>query len=65
MDTEEAGFALTESFGIHCRTGLHCAPLIHKYLGSMPDGTIRLSASYMNTEEDINYAIDAVRRLKP
>lgn len=63
MSIEQAGFALSESFGIQCRTGLHCAPLIHKYLGSLPEGTIRFSASSSNTMEDIQYAIDAVRRL--
>ena len=64
MDTEQAGFALSESFGICCRAGLHCAPLIHKYLGSLPEGTVRISASYMNSPEDIEYATDALRRLK-
>jgi selenocysteine lyase/cysteine desulfurase len=64
MDAESAGFALNESFGINCRTGLHCAPMIHKHLGSPPDGTIRFSASYMNKPEEIEYAIDAVRQLK-
>ena len=64
MDTEQAGFALSESFGICCRAGLHCAPLIHKYLGSLPEGTVRISASYKNSPEDIEYATDALRRLK-
>ena len=63
MDAEQAGFTLSESFGIQCRSGLHCAPLIHEYLGSLPDGTVRFSASFANTSEDIEYAIDSVRRL--
>jgi len=63
MELDQAGFALTESFGIHCRTGLHCAPLIHSYLGSLPDGTVRFSPSFATPKEDIDYAIDAVRRL--
>ena len=61
MDPETAGYALSESFGIECRSGLHCAPLIHKALGLK--GSVRLSPSYMNTDEEIDYAIDAVRRL--
>jgi selenocysteine lyase/cysteine desulfurase len=63
MDVEEAGFALSGSFGIQCRAGLHCAPLIHQYLGSLPDGTLRFSPSFEVSDEEIDYAVDAVRRL--
>ena len=34
------------------RTGLHCAPLAHKFLGTFPAGTIRLSTSYFTNDED-------------
>lgn len=34
------------------RTGLHCAPTAHKFLGTFPAGTVRFSVSYFNTEED-------------
>ena len=34
------------------RTGLHCAPLAHKFLGTFPAGTIRLSTSYFTSEKD-------------
>ena len=64
MDAETAGFALYKSFGIECRAGLHCAPLMHKALGATSNGgTIRFSPSYINTQEDIDYAIKAVGRL--
>jgi selenocysteine lyase/cysteine desulfurase len=63
MDVDQAGFALSESFGVQCRTGLHCAPLIHAYLGSLPGGTIRFSPSFATSPEEIETAIDAVRRL--
>lgn len=59
----EAGCALEESFGICTRTGLHCAPLIHQAIGSAPDGTIRLSVSGFNTEEDIAQGARAVAQL--
>ncbi len=62
-DVEETGYVLAESFGIACRTGLHCAPLIHQALGSAPEGTVRFSPSGATTEEDIAYAVDAVRSL--
>ena len=62
-DVEEAGYVLRESFGIICRTGLHCAPLIHAALGTAPQGTIRFSLSGCNSEEDVARALGAVREL--
>ncbi len=59
----EAGFVLEESFGIRCRTGLHCAPLIHGAIGSAPEGTIRFSVTGFNTDEEIDRAIGAVGQL--
>ena len=34
------------------RTGLHCAPTAHKFLGTFPAGTVRFSVSYFNTDQD-------------
>ena len=39
--------------GMAVRTGLHCAPLAHNFLGTFPSGTVRFSISYFNTDEDI------------
>ncbi len=60
---EDAGVALEESFGIVCRTGLHCAPLIHEPLGSAPTGTIRFSVSGFNTDRDIDAGIHALEQM--
>lgn len=60
---EDAGEVLQKSFEIVCRTGLHCAPLIHTYLGTAPAGTIRLSLSRFTTDEDIDYCIKAINAL--
>jgi cysteine desulfurase/selenocysteine lyase len=57
---EDAGEALQKSFGIVCRTGLHCAPQIHPYLGAAPRGTIRFSLSRFTTEQEIDYCIEAI-----
>ncbi len=62
-EVEEAGYVLQESFGIVCRTGLHCAPHIHAPLGSAPDGTIRLSLSGFNVERDVEYAVQSIKGL--
>ncbi len=34
------------------RTGLHCAPFAHRFLGTFPAGTVRFSVSYYNSDED-------------
>lgn len=45
------------------RPGLHCAPQIHKTLGTFPDGANRVSFSIFNTEEDIGILFEAIREL--
>jgi cysteine desulfurase/selenocysteine lyase len=59
----DSGYALANSFGIICRTGLHCAPLIHAAIGSAPEGTIRFSPSGFTTEEEIDSVLEAVKTL--
>jgi cysteine desulfurase/selenocysteine lyase len=60
---EDVGFALDQSFGIICRTGLHCAPLIHEEIGSAPLGTVRLSVSFFTTMDEIDHAVEALKHL--
>ena len=38
--------------GVEVRTGLHCAPIAHKFLGTFPSGTVRFSVGYFNTDDD-------------
>jgi selenocysteine lyase/cysteine desulfurase len=38
--------------GIVVRSGLHCAPLAHKFLGTYPAGTVRFSVSYFTSQSD-------------
>lgn len=62
-DPQEVGAILDESFGISCRTGLHCAPGCHQSLGTFPSGTVRFSMGMFNTPEDIDAAVKAVREI--
>lgn len=57
----EAALALDEEHGIMCRPGLHCAPLAHRTLGTLPEGTIRFSPGPFTTVEEIDRALEAVR----
>jgi len=59
----EVGLRLDEEFGILCRVGLHCAPAAHRTLGTFPEGTVRFGLSYLNREEEIDEAIQAVVRI--
>ena len=40
--------------GIAVRTGLHCAPLAHQFLGTYPAGTIRFSVSCFTSNQDFD-----------
>ena len=60
---DEAGNLLDSEYDILVRTGLHCAPLAHRTLGTYPEGTVRVSAGYFNTFEDIEYAATAIRKI--
>ena len=56
-------YVLQNSFDIVTRAGLHCAPLIHEYIGSGEDGTVRVSFSLFNTREDIDALVEALKEL--
>ncbi|MFQ5867333.1 MAG: aminotransferase class V-fold PLP-dependent enzyme [bacterium] len=63
LSPAEVGAIMDESFGIACRTGLHCAPYTHKKLGTFPEGTIRFSLGYFNTREEIDFAINSLTQI--
>lgn len=54
---------LFAQFGIETRSGLHCAPLAHKTLGTFPYGLVRLSFSPYHTPADMEYLIKVLRQL--
>lgn len=57
----KAAFILEKQFGIMTRVGMHCAPNAHKVMGTFPSGTIRFSFGFFNTEEEIMYAVEALK----
>ncbi len=60
---DEAALVLDECFGIRCRAGLHCAPEMHRWLGSQPHGTVRFSVCGANTQREVEAAVSAVQHL--
>lgn len=63
MDSAEVAMILDEEYGISVRAGGHCAPLMHKALGTEKTGAVRFSFSYFNTEEEVDTAAGAVKEL--
>ena len=49
---------------IAVRTGLHCAPLAHQYIGTFPAGTVRFSVGYFNTDNDFHLLEKALRTIE-
>ena len=64
IDPAEAGGILDRRYDIMVRTGLHCSPSSHRFLGTYPVGAIRVSPGYFNTLEDIDAYIRALREIR-
>ena len=62
-ESGEVADELAERFGIATRPGAHCAPRMHRALGTTEQGAVRFSWSYFNTEEETDAAAEAVRTL--
>lgn len=50
-------------YNIQNRCGLHCSPSAHKFYGTFPQGTVRFSLGYFNTNEEIDYVCDAIEEI--
>ena len=62
-ESGEVADELAERFGIATRPGAHCAPRMHRALGTTEQGAVRFSWSYFNTKEETDAAAEAVRTL--
>lgn len=61
LDSGEVTFRLDREFGIATRSGIHCAPLAHKSIGTLEQGTVRFSLGYFTTKEEVEEAIKAIK----
>jgi len=65
FEAADVGTLLDVDYEIACRTGLHCAPLLHKQLGTEAiHGAVRLSVGPFNTMAHIETAIGPCARLR-
>jgi selenocysteine lyase/cysteine desulfurase len=64
MDAADVGTLLDVDHNIACRTGLHCAPLVHEQLGTAKiRGAVRFGIGPFNTAEHMEAAIEGVRAI--
>jgi cysteine desulfurase family protein len=64
FSSSELASLLDEKYGICVRSGLHCAPLAHRSIGTLDRGTVRASLSYMNTAEDVEALLHALAEIE-
>lgn len=57
----EIGYRLDEEYGVLSRVGLHCAPALHRTIGTFPEGTVRLAPGPFTTKDDIASVVAAVK----
>ena len=61
MEALDAGTLLDGEYNIACRTGPHCAPLVHEQIGTASiGGSVRIGVGPFNTEVHIATAIEAI-----
>jgi cysteine desulfurase/selenocysteine lyase len=63
LPAAELGGILDQAFDIAIRPGLHCAPYIHRALGTFPEGAVRVSPGAFNTEADIDQLASALAEI--
>ena len=62
-DSNAVADCLSEKFDVVTRGGLHCAPLMHKFLGTDSQGAVRASVSYATTKQDCFCLLNAVEHI--
>ncbi len=64
LQSEHLASALSSKYGIAVRGGLHCAPLMHEYLGSLDGGLVRVSFSTFNSLREIDALLLALETVE-
>ena len=62
LQNDDVGFMLARVYNIIARTGLHCAPLVHKVIDG-GQGCVRLSLSWFTTDEECRIAVNALQEI--
>jgi len=59
----DLAFLLDRQYGIMARSGLHCAPAAHRSISTFPQGTLRFSPGFFNTEAEIQAVLAALEQI--
>ena len=62
-DPASLGFLFDTGYQISVRAGLHCAPDVHRSIGSYPAGTVRVSPGFFNSPDDIAFFLKALHEI--
>lgn len=63
LTPSDLAFVLNEQYDIATRGGLHCAPRAHRALGTLPQGTLRLSPGPLTPPEAVDEVTDAIAEI--
>jgi len=63
LQPDDVGAILDNTFNVAVRPGMHCAPHIHREIGTFPEGMLRLSPGYFNTMEEIEETISGLKAI--
>lgn len=63
LDAAQVSGMLSSEYDICTRAGAHCAPLMHRALGTQEQGAVRFSFLHFNTEEEVDAGLAALRAI--
>lgn len=63
VDPSTLAERLEAEWDVLCRPGLHCAPEVHRVLGTTEGGALRLSLGWASSEEDVEQAVRGVEAI--
>ena len=63
MTSGKVADILNSDYDIAVRGGFHCAPLMHKFLGTEKDGLVRASLAVQNSSREIAFFLHAVSEI--
>jgi len=63
LSAAEVASRLDRDWGVCARPGLHCAPEVHRLLGTLESGALRFSLGWASTSEDVDRAIEGTAQI--
>ncbi|MDO4501769.1 MAG: aminotransferase class V-fold PLP-dependent enzyme [Coriobacteriia bacterium] len=63
VDSGQVSDVLNMDYGIATRAGAHCAPLMHKALGTEHQGAVRFSFGWFNTADEVDQSVAALQHI--